>query len=194
MLDVDVGNIETTQETSLRAQHQVISIPYTEVMRFSAFAARILMFGTYPSINSVPIHRQSTLSRRLDVSTCEFYGYVDNKGVYNEYTIEMAGWGNQESSGTCAIRIPSFIQTQCNTGLNNFACSQGFDNPRDTQISFRINKAAITQPDCVTEALRQASLTIHDEQNIECICLAECWPSQTTEASPQGNTTIHQAT
>ncbi|KAI1124340.1 hypothetical protein F5Y10DRAFT_249596 [Nemania abortiva] len=149
-------------------------------MRPGTFAIRIIIFGAIPSAYSLPLHQQSTLSRRLDVSTCEYYGYVDDKGVYNEYTISMAGWGNEGSSGTCAVRVPGFIQTQCKTGLDGFACSQVYENPHDTQISFRINKAAITQPDCVTEALRLASMAFHVEQTIECLCLAECWPSQTT--------------
>ncbi|KAI0874441.1 hypothetical protein GGS24DRAFT_516663 [Hypoxylon argillaceum] len=149
-------------------------------MRLNTFTTRIFILGAIPSAHSLPLHRWTTLSRRLEVSTCEFYGYIDDKGVYNEYTISMAGWGNQGSSGTCAIRVPSYIKTQCNTGLDNFSCSQVYENLHDTQISFRINKAAVTQPDCVTEALRLASITIDDEQTIECICLAECWPTQTT--------------
>ncbi|KAJ8121347.1 hypothetical protein ONZ43_g2180 [Nemania bipapillata] len=149
-------------------------------MRLGTFTSRFFMLGVIPGAHSLPLDAQPPLSRRLETSTCEFYGYVDDKGVYNEYTISMAGWGNDESSGACAARVPSYIQSQCNTGLINFACAPVHENLHDTQISFRINKAAITQPDCVTEALRLASLTAHDEQTIECLCLAECWPSQNT--------------
>ncbi|KAK5627876.1 hypothetical protein RRF57_003591 [Xylaria bambusicola] len=137
------------------------------------------MLKTIQSAASLPLNRRLTISGRLDSSTCEFYGYVDDSAVYNEYTIEMAGWGNDGSSNGCAAGVPSIIQTQCRAKLDNFACTQVYENLHDTQISFRINKAAIAQPDCITEALRIASIAAHHEQTIECFCLAECWPSQT---------------
>ncbi|KAI8952786.1 hypothetical protein F4801DRAFT_539344 [Xylaria longipes] len=147
-------------------------------MRPDAFTTLIII--TIQGARTLSINRRPALSRRLDSSTCEFYGYVDDKGVYNEYTIEMAGWGNDGSSSSCAIGVPGFIQTQCRTELDNFACTQVYENLHDTQISFRMNKAAISQPDCVTQALRLASSANHDEQTIECFCLAECWPSEMT--------------
>ncbi|KAI1164087.1 hypothetical protein F5B18DRAFT_616889 [Nemania serpens] len=157
---------------------QVIRIPYLEDMQFDTFITKLMIFGAVPSASALPLHRRSAPSRPLDNSTCEFYGYVDDKGVFNEYTIDMAGWGNDGSASTCEIRVPNYIQAQCNTGLDNFICNQHHENHHDTQISFRINKAAISQPDCVSEALRLASLFDDDEQNVECLCLAECWPSQ----------------
>ncbi|KAI1194887.1 hypothetical protein F5X97DRAFT_346217 [Nemania serpens] len=147
-------------------------------MQLDTFITKLVIFGAFPSASAFPLHRRPTPSRRLEASTCQFYGYVDDHGVYNEYTIDLAGWGNDGSASTCAVRVPSYVQTQCNTGLDNFVCNQIHENRHDTRISFRINKAAISQPDCVSEALRLASVIYNDEQNIECLCLAECWPSQ----------------
>lgn len=147
-------------------------------MRLDAIAVLITVLRTIQSALSLPqLNRRLPLSRRLDSSTCEFYGYVEDDDIYNEYTIEMAGWGNDGSS-KCAAGISSIIQTQCRVTLDHFACTQVYENLHDTQISFRINKAAIEQPDCVTEALRLASIAAHHEQTIKCFCLAECWPSQ----------------
>ncbi|KAI0405679.1 hypothetical protein F4802DRAFT_561542 [Xylaria palmicola] len=146
-------------------------------MRPDALATLVVFFITRPGAHSLPLTQQTALSRRLDSSTCEFYGYVSGTGVYNEYTIKMAGWGNDGSVKSCAIGIPGYIQTQCRTGLDHFACTQIYENLHDTQISFRLNKAAIAQPDCVTQALGLASSLNHDEQSIKCVCLAECWQS-----------------
>ncbi|KAI0444651.1 hypothetical protein F4803DRAFT_236464 [Xylaria telfairii] len=146
-------------------------------MRPSAFIT--LIFGTIRGAHTLAIAPRHALSRRLDSSACEFYGYVDDKEVYNEYTVEMAGWGNDGSSSSCAIEVSNYIQTQCRTKLDNFACRQVYENLHDTEISFRMNKAAISQPGCVTQALRQASSANNHEQTIECVCLAECWPSET---------------
>ncbi|KAI0862362.1 hypothetical protein F4860DRAFT_126010 [Xylaria cubensis] len=148
-------------------------------MRPDALTA-LIIFGIIRGIRTLSINRRPTLSRRLDASTCEFYGYVGDKGVYNEYTIEMAGWGNDGSTSNCAIGVLSYIQTQCRTNLDNFSCTQIYENLHDTRVSFRINKAAISQPGCVTQALRLASSASQDEQTIECFCLAECWPSEIT--------------
>ncbi|TGJ75308.1 hypothetical protein E0Z10_g11017 [Xylaria hypoxylon] len=147
-------------------------------MRLDSFTALIIIFRTAQCAPSLPLNRRLASSSGLEASSCAFYGYVDNKEVYNEYTIEMAGWGNDGSS-SCALGISGIIQTQCRTKLDNFACAQVYENLHDTQISFRINKAAVAQPDCVTEALKLASSNHHDEQTIECYCLAECWASQT---------------
>ncbi|KAJ2988113.1 hypothetical protein NUW58_g4145 [Xylaria curta] len=147
-------------------------------MRLSNVLTLIITSSAILGARSLALGRRTTLSHRLDSSTCEFYGYVDNEEVYNEYTIEMAGWGNDGSSNSCAFGIPGYIQTQCRTELDNFACTQIHENLHDTQISFRINKAAISQPSCVTQALKLASSAIHIEQTIDCFCLAECWPSK----------------
>jgi hypothetical protein len=160
-----------------------------------------------------PFQQQQSVE---EAGTCEYYGYVDDGGVYNEYTIEMIGLDNNDDSlssssssssssaaaagGCAAAHVPSYIQTQCKTALVGFACAEGFEDSNDnnssssssnsinknnkkaqgggTQISFRINKATVAQPDCVTEALRLASLAGHNEQTIQCFCLAECWPAQ----------------
>ncbi|KAI0486620.1 hypothetical protein F4859DRAFT_526857 [Xylaria cf. heliscus] len=146
-------------------------------MRPEAFTT--LIFGTIQGAHTLSIPTRTTLSRRLDSSTCEFYGYVGDKGVYNEYTIEMAGWGNDGSSSSCAVGVAGYIQDQCRTKLDDFACTQVYENLHDTQVSFRMNKATISQPGCVTQALKQASSASNDEQTIQCFCLAECWPSET---------------
>ncbi|KAI1364177.1 hypothetical protein F5Y08DRAFT_220174 [Xylaria arbuscula] len=153
-----------------------------EDMRISILTALIaILKPTHSMPSGAQPNRRLPLrqSRRLDISACEFYGYVEDSEVYNEYTIEMAGWGNDGSLNRCAAGVSSIIQTQCRAKLDHFACTQVYENPHDTQISFRMYKAAIAQPDCVTEALKLASITAHHEQTIECFCLAECWPSQT---------------
>ncbi|KAI3336941.1 hypothetical protein HD806DRAFT_528522 [Xylariaceae sp. AK1471] len=66
-----------------------IGIDYFEDMRLDVFT--IISLSIIPRTLPLPLNREPTLSRRLDASTCEFYGYVDSSGVYNEYTIEMAG-------------------------------------------------------------------------------------------------------
>ncbi|KAI1169951.1 hypothetical protein F4777DRAFT_151729 [Nemania sp. FL0916] len=155
-------------------------------MRLRTFITHIILLSAVPSAVSIPplqplppLPRPSS-AHRIDVSTCEYYGYVDAQGVYNEYTIELAGWGNDMTSTNCADRVPNYITSQCRSGLVDFTCTKGTDTTSDTQVSFRINKAAIFQPDCVTEGLRLASRARNNEQTIQCFCLAECWPSQTT--------------
>ncbi|KAI1426102.1 hypothetical protein F5Y12DRAFT_309108 [Xylaria sp. FL1777] len=143
-------------------------------MRFDAMIASIIIYRT---VQSLPISRRLTLSRRLDSSTCDFYGYMEDMDIYNEYTINMAGWGNDGSTNSCAPGIPINIQTQCETGIESFTCTQ-IENLHETQISFRMKKAEVAQPGCVTEALRLVSSSAHDEQTIQCFCLAECWASQ----------------
>ncbi|KAI0530135.1 hypothetical protein GGR58DRAFT_494439 [Xylaria digitata] len=147
-------------------------------MHLVTSTALIVMFQTAQSVPPFLLNRWHALSRRSSPSTCEFYGYADNKAVYNEYTIEMAGWGNEDSLSSCARGVPIIVQTQCDAQLDNFTCTQVHENLHDAKITFRINKAAAAQPDCVADALRLASPASHDEQTIECLCLAECWPSQ----------------
>ncbi|KAI8625649.1 hypothetical protein F5Y19DRAFT_479410 [Xylariaceae sp. FL1651] len=130
--------------------------------------------------SSLPNAQPSALLRRLDSSTCEFFGSIDSNGVVNFYTVQMAGWGNDGSSSDCAFGVLYQVQTQCRAKLDNFTCVQIHENLHDTQVSFRMNKATVSQPECVTEGLRLASQDYRDEQTIECLCLANCWPSETT--------------
>ncbi|KAI1191622.1 hypothetical protein F5B17DRAFT_246929 [Nemania serpens] len=149
-------------------------------MQFGTSITKLMIFGAVPSASALPLHRRPALSRRLERSTCQFYGYVDGKGLYNEYTINMAGWGNDGTAGTCAHMASTSIQDQCGAPLYNFNCTQIHENLHDTRISFRIKKVAIPQPDCVSEGLRRASLTDDNELDIQCLCLAECWPTETS--------------
>ncbi|KAI0971099.1 hypothetical protein F4678DRAFT_93002 [Xylaria arbuscula] len=147
-------------------------------MRLKAFTALTTIFQLVQSAPFLSLNRRDTLPQRLVSSTCEFYGYMDKEDDYNEYIIKMAGWGNDGSAKSCASDVTSLIQAQCETKLDSFVCSQVYENLHDTQITFRIRKATHFQPDCVTEALRVASLYADDEQTIECSCLAECWQTQ----------------
>ncbi|KAI1432724.1 hypothetical protein GGR50DRAFT_672729 [Xylaria sp. CBS 124048] len=119
-------------------------------------------------------------SRRLNANTCEFYGYVDGHGggiIYNEYTIEMAGWGNDGSPESCAVSVPGYIQTQCQTAVEGFSCEPVYEGPHDTRLRFSLDKAVRTQPDCVALALRLAA-GVGGGQGMECLCLADCWSSE----------------
>ncbi|KAI1346562.1 hypothetical protein F5Y01DRAFT_297547 [Xylaria sp. FL0043] len=147
-------------------------------MRLESLSVFIFMFGPVRSAPLLTLSRKHASSRRLEASSCRFFGFIDQKDVYNEYTIEMAGWGNDGSASSCAPGISSIIQTQCNAQLDNFSCTPVYENLHDTKITFDLDKAVVAQPDCVTDALRMASSSVHDEQTIECSCLAQCWQSQ----------------
>ncbi|KAI3328503.1 hypothetical protein F4824DRAFT_493139 [Ustulina deusta] len=144
-------------------------------MRLDTLTASIAIFRTVQSAPFLPLTRRPTLSRRFDASTCDFYGYVDGGKVFNQYTIEMAGWGNDESASNCTAGVSGIIQTQCNTLLDNYTCTQTYENLPNIHINFRVVKTAGPQPDCVAEALRLASSSAEVEQTIKCSCLAECW-------------------
>ncbi|KAI0431414.1 hypothetical protein F5Y09DRAFT_195256 [Xylaria sp. FL1042] len=143
-------------------------------MRFEPLQVFIFMLPTVQSAPLLPVSRSHDSTRRLESSTCHFYGLVDRADVYNEYTIQMTGWGNDGSASGCASQVPRIIETQCQARLDNFVCTQIYESLHDTNITFRLNKLVQSQPNCVTEALRLASLFAHDEQNIECSCLAQC--------------------
>ncbi|KAI2642919.1 hypothetical protein GGS21DRAFT_198592 [Xylaria nigripes] len=150
-------------------------------MRADAFMKIIIMsFSTaIPRTACLPLSQSAVLSGRLESSSCDFYGYMDGEGIYNDYTVEMAGWGNDGSQSGCAVGIPDFIQSQCMTAVENFSCTQLFEQPHDTRLGFRLDKTITAQPDCVTEALKIASRLDDHEQTIQCFCLAECWTSET---------------
>ncbi len=120
MLNTTIGNIKSTQEASFRVGYPIISISYIEDMRLDTLTASITIFRTVQSAPFLPLTRRPTLYHRFDASTCDFYGYVDGGKVFNQYTIEMAGWGNDESASSCAAGVSGIIQTQCNTLLENF--------------------------------------------------------------------------
>ncbi|KAI1828220.1 hypothetical protein F4861DRAFT_171899 [Xylaria intraflava] len=138
----------------------------------------IMSLGATPRALYLPPSRHSTLSRRSDPSTCEFYGYADGNGVYNQYTVEIPGWGDGGMLSSCAPDITSYIQKQCMTAVDDFSCIQVYESPHETLIKFRLNKVIVTQPDCVTQAMKLLSQTSSDEEAVNCICLAECWASE----------------
>ncbi|GAW25921.1 hypothetical protein SAMD00023353_1502160 [Rosellinia necatrix] len=137
-------------------------------------------------------HQQPRLAK-----VCSFYGFVDAAGLSNAYTVDMTSrdLGGVASSGDCGQAVLSdYVQTQCDARLDGFSCtrapssvrrqgdsgsdSDGGDGGDDggggdsMHITFRIHRAADTQPNCVSEALRLAR---RDAQPVECSCLAECW-------------------
>ncbi|KAI0816514.1 hypothetical protein GGR55DRAFT_674713 [Xylaria sp. FL0064] len=166
------------QQVSFRVRYPAIIIAYNEDMRLESLPVFIFMLRAVQSAPLLPLSQKYASSRRLEASSCQFFGFIDDKDLYNGYTIKMAGWGNDGSASSCAEGISSIIQTQCNAQLDNFACTQVYENLHDTKITFDLDKAVVAQPDCVTEALRMASSSVHDEQTIECSCLAQCWQSQ----------------
>lgn len=140
----------------------------------------IISLHAPPMAFSSPLRKHSTLSRRADASTCDFYGDSGSSsgGISNLYLINL---GNDEASTECANSISNHIEEQCQVNIEDFSCMHVYENNHETQISFRIDKSVGSQPDCVDEALRLADMKAQDEQPIQCYCLAECWPPETPD-------------
>ncbi|KAI1113211.1 hypothetical protein F5Y14DRAFT_227573 [Nemania sp. NC0429] len=144
-------------------------------MQLDTFTTRLMIFCAVQSTSALPLHRRPAPSRPLDNNgSCEFYGYVGKDGMYNNYTIDTAGWSNAGSLDACPDYVSKDVQNECGSELENFICKI-HENQEDLQITFHIGHDAVFQPDCVTEGLRRASNKAQHEQNIQCFCLAECW-------------------
>ncbi|GAW19178.1 hypothetical protein ANO14919_086620 [Xylariales sp. No.14919] len=146
-------------------------------MRRHAFTTLIIIFKAAQSAPFLPLNQRFALSRRLGCSSCEFYGYNYNNDTYNAYTIEMTGRNNGGSLNSCPPGLSIILETQCNTAPDSFDCIQVHENLHSARITFVLSvKTDVTQPDCVTKALRLTTSTHQDDQTIECICLADCSP------------------
>ncbi|KAI0594848.1 hypothetical protein F4775DRAFT_605856 [Biscogniauxia sp. FL1348] len=116
---------------------------------------------------------------RISKSGCQFYGYVEpNVNVWNVYTIQLAGWGNDGTPTGCASRLLSQVKSQCHTDVLDWACDEVEENLHDTEISFKIAKAVVSQPGCTAGAIRSASEEENKPIDVDCVCLAYCYPSE----------------
>ncbi|KAI1486749.1 hypothetical protein F5X96DRAFT_681777 [Biscogniauxia mediterranea] len=116
---------------------------------------------------------------RISNSGCQFYGYVEpNVNVWNVYTIQLAGWGNNGTLTGCASELLSQVQSQCRTDVLDWTCDEVEENLHDTEVSFKIAKEVISQPGCAAGAIRSASEEENKSDDVDCICLAYCYPSE----------------
>ncbi|KAI5918419.1 hypothetical protein F4810DRAFT_725718 [Camillea tinctor] len=125
---------------------------------------------------------------RISSSGCQFYGYIEpNVNVWNVYTIQLAGWGNDGNPANCAPTLLSQVQSQCRTNVFDWSCDEVKENLHDTEVSFKIAKSVISQPGCTAKAIQSASEEVNKSDNVDCICLAYCWPSEVQYSkSPNG--------
>ncbi|KAI0481355.1 hypothetical protein GGR56DRAFT_689064 [Xylariaceae sp. FL0804] len=76
--------------------------------------------STIPLFPSSPSALPDTPAADTFTNGCEFYGWVDtssssssSSNIWNVYSIQLAGWGNDGTPSGCAPALPSLISASC---------------------------------------------------------------------------------
>ena len=95
------------------------------------------------------------LEKRISQNRCEYH----MNGANFEYTIWMAGWGNNDWSSLsgCGTGLLDNVRGQCGSNILYWGCDEIRENPHDTKVHFTVPSRLGPNPSCVQEASRRTS-------------------------------------